>query len=63
MTDEQVPLDDALERVIVAARTHLVAVKAAKGRVDDDDVWQAYVDLNNASFAYFTASDALTSPS
>ena len=52
MTDEQVPLDDALERVIVAARTHLAAVKAAKGRVDDDDVWQAYVDLNNASFAY-----------
>jgi hypothetical protein len=52
MTDEQVPLDDALERVIVAARAHLAAVKAAKGRVDDDDVWQAYVDLNNASFAY-----------
>jgi hypothetical protein len=52
MTDEHADLDGALERVIEAARAHLVAVKAAQGRVDDDDVWQAYVDLNNASFAY-----------
>jgi hypothetical protein len=52
MTDQQVPLDEALERVILAARAHLAAVKAADGRVDDDDVWQAYVDLNNASFEY-----------
>ena len=52
MTDQNAELDAALERVIEAARTHLGAVKAAAGRVDDDDVWQAYVDLNNASFAY-----------
>jgi hypothetical protein len=52
MTDQQVSLDEALERVIEAARAHLAAVKAAEGRVDDDDVWQAYVALNNASFAY-----------
>jgi hypothetical protein len=52
MTDQYAELDEALERVIAAARDHLAAVKAAQGRVDDDDVWQAYVDLNNASFAY-----------
>jgi hypothetical protein len=52
MTDEHADLDRALELVIEAARAHLVAVKAAQGRVDDDDVWQAYVTLNNASFAY-----------
>jgi hypothetical protein len=52
MTDQNAELDAALERVVEAARTHLAAVKAAQGRVDDDDVWQAYVDLNNASFAY-----------
>ncbi|SCL28586.1 hypothetical protein [Micromonospora inyonensis] len=52
MTDQHVELDAALERVIDAARRHLAAVRAAQGRVDDDDVWQAYVELNNASFAY-----------
>ena len=52
MTDRNAELDDALERVFDAARAHLAAVKAAEGRIDDDDVWQAYVDLNNASFAY-----------
>ncbi|HYN93158.1 MAG TPA: hypothetical protein VES42_04870 [Pilimelia sp.] len=52
MTDQQVPLDAALERVIEAARAHLAAVQAAEGRVDDDDVWQAYVTLNNASYEY-----------
>jgi len=52
MTDQNAELDAALELVVEAARTHLGAVKAAAGRVDDDDVWQAYVDLNNASFAY-----------
>jgi hypothetical protein len=52
MTDQQVPLDDALERVIEAARAHLTAVKAAQGRVDDDGVWRAYVTLNNTSFEY-----------
>ena len=52
MTDQNVELDAALERVVEAARAHLAAVKAAEGRMDDDDVWQAYVNLNNASFAY-----------
>ncbi|MEV4537685.1 hypothetical protein AB0J82_28300 [Asanoa sp. NPDC049518] len=52
MTDDHASLDAALEEVIAAARTHLAAVKAADGRVDDDDVWQAYVTLNNASYHY-----------
>src|SRR3954469_6178414 len=52
MTDQNVELDAALDRVVEAARAHLAAVKAAAGRIDDDDVWQAYVNLNNASFAY-----------
>ena len=52
MTDGNTELDEALERVFEAARAHLTAVKAAEGRIDDDDVWQAYVDLNNASYAY-----------
>jgi len=52
MTDQPAELDAALERVIDAARNHLAAVRAAQGRIDDDDVWQAYVTLNNASFAY-----------
>src|SRR5215467_12709089 len=52
MTDEHAHLDEALEKVIAAARAHLAAVRAADGRVDDDGVWKAYVDLNNSSFAY-----------
>jgi hypothetical protein len=52
MTDQNAELDAALDRVVEAARAHLEAVKAAAGRIDDDDVWQAYVHLNNASFAY-----------
>jgi hypothetical protein len=52
MTDQYAELDAALERVVDAARAHLATVKAAQGRVDDDAVWQAYVHLNNASFAY-----------
>ncbi|MEW2382284.1 hypothetical protein AB0873_09360 [Micromonospora sp. NPDC047707] len=52
MTDQHGELDAALERVIEAARHHLAAVRAAQGRIDDDDVWQAYVTLNNASYAY-----------
>jgi hypothetical protein len=52
MTDQHAELDAALERVVEAARAHLAAVKSAQGRIDDDDVWQAYVDLNNASYAY-----------
>src|SRR4051795_4394921 len=52
MTDQYAELDAALDRVVASARAHLAAVKAAQGRIDDDDVWQACVDLNNASFAY-----------
>jgi hypothetical protein len=52
MTDQYAELDAAFEQVFDAARSHLAAVKAAQGRVDDDEVWQAYVTLNNTSFAY-----------
>src|SRR5687767_8224807 len=52
MTDRHAELDAALERVVTAARDHLTAVKAADGRADDDEVWRAYVELNNASFEY-----------
>src|ERR1700755_1700938 len=52
MTDQNAELDAALDEVVAAARGHLAAVKAPPGRIDDDDVWQAYVALNNASFAY-----------
>lgn len=52
MTDRHAELDAALERVITAARDHLAAVKAAEGRADDDEVWRAYVELNNASNEY-----------
>jgi hypothetical protein len=53
MTDDQYSeLDAALEAVIAAARAHLAAVKAADGRIDDDQVWRAYVELNNASYDY-----------
>jgi hypothetical protein len=52
MTDRHDELDAALERVITAARDHLAAVKAADGRADDDEVWRAYVELNNASYEY-----------
>ncbi len=53
MSDDQyAQLDAALEKVIAAARAHLAAVKAAEGRIDDDGVWRAYVELNNASYDY-----------
>lgn len=52
MSERHAELDAALERVIAAARQHLAAAKAADGRADDDDVWRAYVELNNASFEY-----------
>lgn len=52
MTDQQAELDAALERVFGAAREHLAAVQAADGRTDDNDVWRAYIALNNASYEY-----------
>src|SRR2546429_1624579 len=53
MSDDQfAQLDAALEKVIAAAGARLAAVKAAEGRIDDDGVWRAYVELNNASYEY-----------
>lgn len=53
MTDQDaVALDDALARVVEAARRHLAAVQAAAGALDDPEVWDSYVALNNASHAY-----------
>jgi hypothetical protein len=44
-------LELALDRVVDAARSHLAAVRAAGGS-DDDASWAAFVELNNATFAY-----------
>jgi hypothetical protein len=52
MTDQNARLDAALEAVVAAARSHLAAVKSAQGRIEDHAVWRAYIELNNASFAY-----------
>jgi hypothetical protein len=49
-TDAQI--DAALEAVFTAARSHLAAVRTAGGKIDDDEVWRTYVELNNASVAY-----------
>jgi hypothetical protein len=52
MTDKFAELDASLDRVVAAARAHLAAIKAADGEPDDDTVWNAYVELNNASYEY-----------
>ena len=52
MTDNDADLPAALERVVAAARAHLDAVRAAAGAPDDEAVWRAYVELNNASHDY-----------
>ncbi len=52
MSDRDAALEAALERVITAARAHLAAVIASSGRGDDDQVWETYVELNNASYEY-----------
>ncbi|MGH3716904.1 MAG: hypothetical protein ACRDT4_26105, partial [Micromonosporaceae bacterium] len=52
MSDNHAALDAALEQVVEAARAHLAAVKAAEGRIDDDEVWQRFVAFNNSSSAY-----------
>ncbi|MGE5829086.1 MAG: hypothetical protein ACM30G_12120 [Micromonosporaceae bacterium] len=52
MTDTYAELDAALDRVVSAARAHLDAVKAAADAPDDDAVWRAYVQLNNACYEY-----------
>jgi hypothetical protein len=52
MTDNDAGLQAALERVVAATRGHLDAVRAAAGAPDDEAVWLAYVELNNASREY-----------
>lgn len=53
MTDDQpTVIEDALERVVAAARAHLAAVRDAAAATDDAAVWRGYVALNNASHAY-----------
>lgn len=50
--DQPVPLEQALDQVVTAARAHLAAVQAADGAIDDAAVWRSYVALNNASYGY-----------
>jgi len=52
MTDQHAQIQAAMDAVIDAMKAHLTAVQAADGKVDDDNVWTAYVALNNASYAY-----------
>jgi hypothetical protein len=52
MTDNDADLPAALDRVVAAVRAHLDAVRAAAGAPDDEAVWLAYVELNNASRDY-----------
>jgi hypothetical protein len=52
MTETHAELDAALDEVVIAARAHLAAIKAADGEPNDEAVWEAYVALNNASHAY-----------
>jgi hypothetical protein len=52
VTDTYAELDAALDEVVSAARAHLAAVKAAADEPNDDAVWRAYVELNNACLEY-----------
>jgi hypothetical protein len=52
MSDNYTAVEAALEQMITAARAHLAAVRDAKGEVDSDEVWRAYVAFNNAAVAY-----------
>jgi hypothetical protein len=52
MTENHAAVEAALEHMISAARTHLAAVREAKGEVDSDEVWRAYVEFNNSAVAY-----------
>jgi hypothetical protein len=52
MTADDAGLQAALDRVVAAARGHLDAIRAAAGTPDDEAVWLAYVELNNASREY-----------
>jgi hypothetical protein len=52
MSANHADVEAALERMITAARAHLVAVRDAKGEIDSDEVWRAYVGFNNAAVEY-----------
>lgn len=52
MTDNHATVEAALEEMITTARAHLAAVRDAKGEIDSDEVWRAYVAFNNAAVAY-----------
>jgi hypothetical protein len=52
MSDNHAAVEAALEQMITTARAHLAAVREAKGEVDSDEVWRAYVAFNNAAVAY-----------
>jgi hypothetical protein len=58
MTENHAAVEAALEEMITTARAHLAAVREAKGEIDSDEVWRAYVAFNNAAVAY---DDALSS--
>jgi len=58
MSDNHAAVEAALEHMITTARTHLAAVREAKGEIDSDEVWRAYVAFNNAAVAYDEALSA-----
>jgi hypothetical protein len=51
MSDRIASVEAALDQMVAAARAHLAAVMAADG-APDDEVWSAYVALNNAAHDY-----------
>ena len=51
MSDRTAEIEAALDHMVAAARSHLAAVAAAGG-APDDEVWRAYVALNNAAYEY-----------
>lgn len=52
MSENHAAVEAALEQMITAARAHLTAVQEAKGEVDSDEVWRAYVAFNNSAVTY-----------
>lgn len=52
MSENHAAVEAALEQMITAARAHLTAVRDAKGEIDSDEVWRAYVAFNNAAVTY-----------
>lgn len=52
MAEQAAQIQAALERLVEATRAHLAAVQAADGAPDDETVWRAYIELNNAAHDY-----------